>query len=263
MGFFDKKYCDFCGAKIGLLGNRKLEDGNMCKDCAKKLSPWFSERRRSTKADIRKQLSYREENQRAVASFHATRTLGVNTKVILDEDHRKFMVTDQSDLKKANPDVLDYSQVTGCEFNIDENRIEKFHENKKGETVSYNPPRYDYSYSFEIIIRVNHPYFSEIRFPLGFSVDTDETPMGAVSFAGAANFRSTGGRFSGGVSEYQERVKMGNEIKTVVDGMRKEIRKEIKEQKAPKTASVCPYCGATTIPDANGCCEYCGSALKG
>lgn len=27
MGFFDKKYCDFCGAKIGLLGNRKLEDG--------------------------------------------------------------------------------------------------------------------------------------------------------------------------------------------------------------------------------------------
>ena len=24
----------------------------------------------------------------------------------------------------------------------------------------------------------------------------------------------------------------------------------------------CPACGATTIPDAHGCCEYCGSALK-
>ena len=39
--FFDKKYCDVCGDKIGLLGNRKLEDGNLCKDCAKKLSPFL------------------------------------------------------------------------------------------------------------------------------------------------------------------------------------------------------------------------------
>lgn len=48
MGLFDKKYCDICGEKIGLLGNRKLEDGNLCKDCARKLSPFFSERRSST-----------------------------------------------------------------------------------------------------------------------------------------------------------------------------------------------------------------------
>ena len=42
MGLFDKKYCDICGEKIGLLGNRKLADGNLCKDCAAKLSPWFT-----------------------------------------------------------------------------------------------------------------------------------------------------------------------------------------------------------------------------
>ena len=24
----------------------------------------------------------------------------------------------------------------------------------------------------------------------------------------------------------------------------------------------CPSCGATTIPDAKGCCEYCGGALS-
>ena len=29
--------CDICGEKIGLLGNRKLDDGNLCKDCAKKI----------------------------------------------------------------------------------------------------------------------------------------------------------------------------------------------------------------------------------
>ena len=31
MGLFDKKNCDICGDKIGLLGNRKLDDGNLCK----------------------------------------------------------------------------------------------------------------------------------------------------------------------------------------------------------------------------------------
>ena len=54
MGLFDKKYCDICGEKIGLLGNRKLDDGNLCKECAKKLSPWFEERRHSTVKQIRK-----------------------------------------------------------------------------------------------------------------------------------------------------------------------------------------------------------------
>lgn len=53
MGLFDKKYCDVCGAKIGFLGNRKLEDGSLCKDCAGKLSPFFSDRRNSTVAEIK------------------------------------------------------------------------------------------------------------------------------------------------------------------------------------------------------------------
>lgn len=34
MSLFDKKYCDICKNKIGLLGNRKLENGNLCKECA-------------------------------------------------------------------------------------------------------------------------------------------------------------------------------------------------------------------------------------
>lgn len=72
MGLFDKKYCDICGEKIGLLGNRKLENGNLCKTCAKKLSPWFSDRRNSTVEEIKAQLAYREENRERVAAFHTT-----------------------------------------------------------------------------------------------------------------------------------------------------------------------------------------------
>ena len=58
MGLFDKKYCDICGEKIGLFGNRKLQNGNLCKNCAAKLSPWFSERRQSTVEEIKEQLAF-------------------------------------------------------------------------------------------------------------------------------------------------------------------------------------------------------------
>ena len=146
MGLFDKKYCDICGEKIGLLGNRKLENGNLCKNCAKKLSPWFSDRRNSTVEEIKAQLAYREANQEKVAAFHTTRTLGTDTKVLLDEDAGKFMVTRTRNLVEANPDVLDFADVTGCNLDIDESRSELKREGKDGEEVSYNPPRYEYSY---------------------------------------------------------------------------------------------------------------------
>ena len=66
MGLFDKKYCSICGEKIGFLGNRQLEDGNLCKDCAKKLSPYLTDRRQSTVEEIRRHLQYREENKRVL-----------------------------------------------------------------------------------------------------------------------------------------------------------------------------------------------------
>ena len=39
MGLFDKKVCDICGEKIGLLGNRKLDDGNLCRIVQKNCLP--------------------------------------------------------------------------------------------------------------------------------------------------------------------------------------------------------------------------------
>ena len=89
MGLFDKKFCSVCGEKIGLLGNRKLEDGNLCKDCTNKLSPWFDERRHSTVAEIEEQLRYREENKKEVEKFNPTRVLGRNGKIYLDEGQKK------------------------------------------------------------------------------------------------------------------------------------------------------------------------------
>lgn len=264
MGLFDKKYCSICGDKIGLLGNRKLEDGNLCKNCAAKLSPWFNERRHSTVEDIKGQLAYREENKIAVGAFHTTRSLGRNTKVLLDEDARKFMVTKTSNPTNENPDVLDYSQVTGCDLDIQENRHELTRKDNEGKSVSYNPPRYEYSYDFYVTIRVNAPYFDEIRFPLNSgSVNTGEHCMAAGT--GAGQWRVGGNTFGiragAGANDYYEFVNMGNEIREALTAARQEIRDEVIAANTPKTAVRCPACGASTLGDANGCCEYCGSPL--
>ena len=121
-GLFEKKECAICGGEIGLLGNRKLEDGNMCKSCAAKLSPWFSDRRNSTVAEINEQLAYREANKEKVAAFRTTRSLGEGTKVLLDEDNGVFMVTSARNLEEANPDVMAFSDVTGCDWDVSDRK---------------------------------------------------------------------------------------------------------------------------------------------
>ena len=239
MGLFDKKFCSICGEKIGLLGNRKLEDGNLCKECAQKLSPWFSERRHSTVEEIKGQLAYREANKAEVSAFHTTRTMGDRTKVLLDEDGGKFMVTSASNLLEANPDVLKFEDVTGCDLDIDERKVEQKMKNAEGKEVSYNPPRYKYEYNMSVVIYVNNPYFDDMRFQINSSTLHGKTDP-----------------------DYRRCEAIGLEIRKTMNQIREGIREGIEAAAAPKTAVTCPSCGASTIPDANGCCEYCGAALK-
>lgn len=163
MGLFDKKYCDICGEKIGLLGNRKLEDGNLCKNCAAKLSPFFSERRRSTIEDIKRQLAYREENEKLVRNFNPDVMFDGSKKVYISTLSEAFIVTGSSNWRSANPDIIKLSQVVAVDTNIKENREEIFFEDSDGNRKSYQPPRYECDYEFDVVIRVNSPWFDSIE----------------------------------------------------------------------------------------------------
>lgn len=238
MGLFDKKYCSICGEKIGLLGNRKLADGNLCKNCAAKLSPFMTNRRESTIEEIKEHLQYREDNKKAVASFNVTKTLGSTTKILIDEDAQKFIVTSKDRWQEDNPDVIAFSQVTGCNLNTTENRTELYQKDKDGNNVSYDPPRYDFSYDFHIEININSPYFQSIEFRLNdWEVKIDTIP-------------------------YQDCRKLGDEICRFFTGLQQKIREEKVEAAAPKIKVICPHCGASTEADANGCCKFCGAPLK-
>jgi ribonuclease P protein component len=113
MGFFkklfEKKDCEICGGEIGLLGNRKLVDGDMCKKCAAKLSPWFEDRKESTVAQIKEQLAYREANAAAHGDFRPTKTLGEYYKMYVMEENgcpTKFVVSIADNYADANADHL-------------------------------------------------------------------------------------------------------------------------------------------------------------
>lgn len=235
---FEKKSCDVCGAEIGLLGNRKLDDGNLCKECANKLSPFFSDRRASTVEQIKEQLAYREANRAEVERFNVTRTLGCDTKVLLDEDAAKFIVSRSSRWRSENPDVMTYNQVTGCDIEVRENRTEIRRELPDGKHESYDPPRYDVDYNIYLTIHVNAPYFDDISFRVNSSTIEEQFSV-----------------------EYNEAKRQADDIREALLSIHSEGRERVAAANAPKVARTCPFCGATTFPDESGRCEYCGGAM--
>ena len=174
MGLFDKKICDICGEKIGLLGNRKLDDGNLCKDCAKKLSPWFEERRHSTVEDIKRQLEYREKNKKAVMDFCITRQINTrNYNVFIDDNKGNFTVARKLDVNE-NPDIVPLSAIVQCRVDVDQQQQEETY-TKDGETVSYQPPVYKYEFDYTMRIKVRTQWFDDMDFRLNtFSISSDK-----------------------------------------------------------------------------------------
>ena len=175
MGLFDKKYCDICGDKIGLLGNRKLDDGNLCKECAKKLSPWFEERRHSTVDAIKEQLAYREANKAKVRAFQITREFAADRyHVYIDDTKGQFAIARDMNVD-ANPDIVDLSQIISCKLDVQQNREEEQYRDKDGNLQDYVPPRYKYSYDYSIKLAVSSPWFDDMDFDLSSSaIDEQE-----------------------------------------------------------------------------------------
>ena len=229
MGFFDKvgsmfekKHCDNCGKETGaIFGNNSIADGNLCNDCANKLSPWFTNRSKTPLAQIKEQLAYREANRAALPGFSATRTFGnASKKLYVDETHGKFAVASSSNFATENPDILDFAQAGSCEMEIRENR-EELKDTVDGKRVSYNPPRYKYAYDFYVTIHVSHKYFNSMKFKLNSSsVDMGEQRMGTTATGWNMSGVSMTTTYGGGEANYNKYVNMGNEIKRVVECMR-------------------------------------------
>jgi len=265
---FEKKNCAICGDDIGLLGNRKLADGNCCKKCAAKLSPWFEDRRESTVSQIKEQLAYRAQNAEALKSFDVTEVIGENEKMYIEtvgSVPTRFFVTGQRSYLEENPDIIPFENVISCTIDIDEYEEELLRETQDGESVSYNPPRFEHHYNFYIDMTIrNNPYFDSIRFNVNNDDVTLETVKGGIGNSAGPRRGISAARNPAAIREenrYREYEQMCKKICQTVEEARNGAREQ-KEAEAAKEAAApafCPACGAPT--DGGRFCQFCGSRL--
>ena len=285
MGLFDrfkKQDCEICGKEVGMFGYKKLEDGEICKDCLKLLSPWFEDRRHTTVAEIKEQIAYRQQNAKELEHFRVSRQLGKNEYIMYIEEVNgvptRFFVTNQSDYKAVNPDIISFKDVVSCITDVDERHEEIKYRNSEGQTVSYRPPRYKHHHDFYIrmVIR-NNPYFHEIKFRINSSDIVLETEgdvgggIGGAVLAGVLqgagiNTRGAQADTPGNFSErrrYAECAAICQKIEQAVeDGKRAAqpapvfVAAPVQEAPKPK---FCPNCGAPY--EGGKFCQSCGSKL--
>ena len=195
MGLFDrfkKQDCEICGKEVGMFGYKKLEDGEICKDCVKLLSPWFEDRRHATVAQIKEQIAYREQNAKEHENFTISSKIGDEEYFMYIEEVNgvptRFFVTCRSDYKAENPDIIAFKDVASCVTDIQVRDEEIKERNAEGQMVSCNPRRYKHHHDFYIKMEIrNNPYFDDIKFRINGSCITLET-VGDIGggFGGAA-----------------------------------------------------------------------------
>lgn len=241
MGLFDKKYCDVCGEKIGVLGNRKLEDGNLCKNCVKKLSPFFDDRRHSTIEKIKEQLEYRQQNEEVLKVFHPTRTLGGDAhKLYIDEQKGQFVVARKLN-DGANHDVINLSQVRSCSMEVEEHKKADYKDRDGDGDRDFNG--YDYSYDYYVWIQVDSPWFDEIKMEMNvFQIDEHNHPGKHKAEAAAREI----------VNYFQNKVGMNNGM-----NMNPNMQYgQMQQNQINNRAWNCPACGTA---NSGRFCENCGT----
>ena len=265
MGLFDvfkKKDCEICGKEVGMLGYKKLEDGEICKDCVKLLSPWFDDRRHSTVEQIKAQIAYREENKVALDTFRPTVAFGeryILRAELVNGVPTRFVVETTDNYKEENADLINFKDVTSFNIDVRESDRELEYRNSEGEMVSYNPPRYEYSYDFYAEIHVNHPYFDDIRFEINRDTINLETVENRSGLGGI--FRSSFDPML--YPEYRQYRSVCNKLEQLFQlGMNGIPQAAPIQQASPAPAAgpkFCPNCGAPA--DGGKFCQSCGSPL--
>ena len=157
---------------------------------------------------------------------------------------------------RENRLILNYSQLTGSHLDTDEGRRELRRTDKDGKQVSYDPPRYEYSYNFDFTITVNTPYFDEMSFRLNPRPIILESEAPSVF----SLVRSIDPSYN---IEYRRYIQLADEMRAAVDQARAVSHAAPtanRVQNIPTPAAsvewICPACGGSNT---GKFCEYCGT----
>ena len=148
MNRLDRRHCDICGKTIDTFGYMKLQDGSMCTDCAKFISPFLKNRKDATVDYMKRHIEYRRDNERKLSEFQSAIRYGYENKIYIDSGMYAFLVTTkfEKDIYKGNPDIIPLADVVSCDTEIKE----------------YKNGYYD----FITAIKLNNEWFDEVRVKL-------------------------------------------------------------------------------------------------
>lgn len=167
-----------------------------------------------------------------------------------------LILVDVQTENRENGLILNYSQLTGSHLDIDEGRRELRRTGKDGKQVSYDPPRYEYSYNFDFTITVDTPYFDEMSFRLNPRPIILESEAPSVF----SLVRSIDPSYN---IEYRRYIQLADEMRAAVDQARAVSHAAPtanRVQNIPTPAAsvewICPACGGSNT---GKFCEYCGT----
>lgn len=187
----------------------------------------------------------------------AASVLGANLATELCCQQQVYLILmDVQTENRENGLILNYSQLTGSHLDIDEGRRELRRTDKDGKQVSYDPPRYEYSYNFDFTITVDTPYFDEMSFRLNPRPIILESEAPSVF----SLVRSIDPSYN---IEYRRYIQLADEMRAAVDHARAVSHAAPtanRVQNIPTPAAsvewICPACGGSNT---GKFCEYCGT----
>ena len=165
---FSKETCIACGKEAGSLKRKRLgDDSIVCKDCAKKLSPFFDDFKGSTSSSILSQLESRERNRTLLQGFHVDEAFGEGDTILVDRrqglfcvagDLRGKRVESGAQLVDDNPDLIALSTITDVSIEGAGYSGREMKHTVNGQQESYHPRRYEYPCNVRLHLKLDHPY---------------------------------------------------------------------------------------------------------
>ena len=215
MGLFSKKEpCPICGGKIDIFFPRKIEGQLVCDHCYDELDVQEEILNSFTMCDFKDYLSYYEQNQRLREIFHASYTLDysvIGSDFIFDFDNGLFCTDDQ--MKKLILSGKDVVSITIREdnaplFECSSREIKRYQSAVTERALQMAPqlarmasnqrlmknmerltrdedktPRYipnvdmpEPFKKFHIHMKLEHPYWRDMRFEVSGPIFSDEYP---------------------------------------------------------------------------------------
>lgn len=244
MGLFNTKRCAVCGG-LGMIGYTRIDGGQICKACKKKLSFWFMNYEFSTPEDIKAQIEYRKDNCRKLAGFNATYVANAAylMRILVDENEGTFMVTEafDSEIAQVNPDVFSVDDIQKIVIEIKDYYTTEVYRDTE-------------VYDIFVNITIDEPYVHGIRFRL------NEGGV-KVPHIGKKEFDPMK------TPQYRHFVELGEEIKGVLEGCMAENQEETDfqtyedENQNKIHVMKCPWCGSNVKIDYKRICPNCGGNL--